>query len=64
MDFKKPIPEGEAYYMDDDGNVITESDFIAEFIKKALARLVLLLYNLICQLKYVCVAQLDRAIAF
>lgn len=34
MDFKKPIPEGEAYYMDDDGNVITESDFIAEFIKK------------------------------
>lgn len=28
MDFKKTIPESEAYYIDDNGNVITESDFI------------------------------------
>ena len=28
MDFKKTIPDGEAYYIDDNGNVITENNFI------------------------------------
>ena len=31
---RRTIPLDERYYKDDDGNIITESDFIAEFIKK------------------------------
>ena len=31
---RRTIPLDGRYYKDDDGNIITESDFIAEFIKK------------------------------